>query len=404
MFGTTVGTAMGHVGGHVPGKKKTLTYQNKETTPKTPTFRAQNYVADYGGCGHWRQMWPAQMINAYQYGIVHNSSKMVSDAQFYKGLNSVRIQRQVSVDQRKFFNFLKKVSTQNNMHLMYDIDDVFIYDDIPGYNKFKSAYKDPTLKENGLAMMRECTEVTVTCNYMKQYYSQWMNNITIIPNYMPRHWLDRYYDEDRLAKNYTLNIKKRKKPRVLYAASGAHFDVEGRNKNQDDFSHIADVVRKTCNDIQWVFVGGFPPTMNDLVKSGKLEFHPWTWIPDYPKMIYDLNVNLTIAPLQDNTFNRCKSDLKFIEAGAFGLPCMCQDMVTYTHAHHKFNTGDELIDNIHSVLADKSVYLRACRKAREYANTRWLEDHIGKYVELYTAPRGDSRRKELNLLQQENTI
>lgn len=404
MFGTTIGTTIGHVGGYTPGKKKDITYQNKETTPRTPPLRAQNYVADYGGCGHWRMMWPAQMINAYQHGIVHSSSKMVSDAQFYNGLQSIRIQRQVSEDQGKFFNFLKKIASQTGMHIMYDIDDVFIYDDIPKYNKFHVAYKDPILKETGLRIMSECSEVTVTCNYMKQYYSQWMDNITVIPNYMPRHWLDRYYDEDQLAKNYSLNIKKRKKPRVLYAASGAHFDVESRNKNQDDFSHIADVVRKTCNEIQWVFIGGYPPTMKDLLVSKKIEFHPWKFIPDYARLIYSLNVNLTIAPLMDNTFNRCKSDLKFIESGAFGLPCICQDMVTYSNAQHKFNTGEELIDNIKSILTDKNVYMKACRAARAYADTRWLEDHIGKYVELYKHPRGSQYRKKLNLLQQENTI
>lgn len=406
MFGTTIGSTMGHVGGHIPGRKlsRDMTYQNKETTPKTPTMRGQNYIADYGGCGHWRMMWPSHLINSYQRGVVHNTSKMISDPQYYNGITSVRVQRQVSADQRKFFDFLKKISAQTNSHLMYDIDDVFIYDDIPGYNKFKSAYKDPSLKENGLSIMRECTEVTVTCNYMKKYYNQWMNNVTVIPNYMPRFWLDRYYDENRLEKNYTQNVKKRKKPRVLYAASGAHFDVTGRNKNQDDFSHVADVVRRTCNEIQWVFVGGYPPYMKDLLDQNKIEFHPWVWIPDYPKMIHNLNVNLTIAPLMDNTFNRCKSDLKFIEAGAFGLPCMCQDLVTYTHAHHKFTSGDELIDNIKSVLVDKSVYMKACRKARQYADTRWLEDHIDKYVELYSFPRSHANRKQLNLLQLDNTI
>lgn len=404
MYGTTLGSTVGHVGGSVLGKTPTITHQNKTTKNTTSKLRAQNFVADYGGCGHWRMMWPTQLINAYQHGFIHNSSKMVIDPNFYKGMSSVKFQRQVSEDQEKFFSMVKKIASKTNMHLIYDIDDVFIYDDIPGYNKFRSAYKSPTIQETGLRIMSECSEVTVTCNYMKQYYSQWLNNVTVLPNYMPKFWLDRYYDENKLTKNYTQNIKKRKKPRVLYAASGAHFDVAGRNKNQDDFSHIADTVRKTCNEIQWVFIGGYPPYMQDLLQSKKIEFHPWTWIPDYPEMISKLNVNLTIAPLMDNTFNRCKSDLKFIEAASFGLPCVCQDLVTYTHAQHKFTTGDELIDNIKAIVKDKSVYMKACRKAREYANTRWLEDHIDKHVELYKHPRDSQHRKELNLLQQVNTI
>jgi glycosyltransferase involved in cell wall biosynthesis len=328
---------------------------------------------------------------------------MITLERYYDDLTSVRIQRQVTKDQFSFFSFLKN-TLSDEQHLIYDIDDVFIYEDIPGYNKFRSAYRDPELKEYGLRMMRESNEVTVTCDYMKQYYSQYMDNITVIPNYLPRLWLDRFYDIDLLAKNYSLHVKKKKKPRILYAASGAHFDVDGRNKYIDDFAHLVEVVRKTYNDYQWVFLGGFPPPLADLMNSNSIEFHPWSPIPDYPRFIHKLNVNLTIAPLLDNTFNRCKSDLKLIESAAFGIPCICQDMITYSDALYKFDTGDTLIDNIKNILRDKNTYLKACRKTREIADARWLEDHIEEYVELYKYPKGSSMRKQLNLLQVDSTI
>jgi O-antigen biosynthesis protein len=399
MFGTTIGNTYGSVFGT---SKPNSSLESTAPPVDDGVKRSINYIADYGGCGHWRVIWPSSLLNAHQRHIVHSNSSMITSPEFYRDITSVRLQRQVTSYQQKFFEFLE--SANKDMHIMYDIDDVFIYEDIPGYNKFRAAYRDPAIKETGLSIMKKCSEVTVTCNYMKEYYEQYVDHVTVIPNYMPKFWMDRYYDEVRLAKNYDRNVKKRKKPRVLYAASGAHFDVTGQNKYVDDFSHISDVVRNTVNDIQWVLLGAYPIPLRDLVTSGKIEFVHWKMIPDYPDHIHSLKINLAIAPLMDNTFNKCKSDLKFIESGAFGIPCICQDLITYNHAHYKFTTGDELIDQIKALLKDKPTYLKACRKAREYANTRWLEDHIDLYDELYKFPRGSDKRKQLNLLQQNNTI
>lgn len=40
---------------------------------------------------------------------------------------------------------------------------------------------------------------------------------------------------------------------------------------------------------------------------------------------------LTLAPLVDTPFSRCKSDVKFLESGAFGAPTLASDSVVYRH-------------------------------------------------------------------------
>jgi glycosyltransferase involved in cell wall biosynthesis len=42
-----------------------------------------------------------------------------------------------------------------------------------------------------------------------------------------------------------------------------------------------------------------------------------------------LNLNLAIAPLADNAFNRCKSHLKILEYGILGLPVIAADLEPY---------------------------------------------------------------------------
>ena len=78
--------------------------------------------------------------------------------------------------------------------------------------------------------MRAVDEITVTNKFMQGYYREKTGNqnITVIPNYPPKWWMGNFYDKDKVMRNYT---KTRKKPRVVYCASGAHFDVENRENS-----------------------------------------------------------------------------------------------------------------------------------------------------------------------------
>jgi len=138
--------------------------------------------------------------------------------------------------------------------------------------------------------------------------------------------------------------------------------------------------------------------LQELVRAGKIEFHPWAQLYNYPEKIYNLKINMMVAPLQDSTFNKAKSDLKYIEASCFGLPIACQDLCTYEDAPIKFRTGDEMIDQIDATLSKKGKYMNICAKARKVAESRFLEneENISKYYELYTFPYKDSERKYLN--------
>ena len=289
------------------------------------------------------------------------------------------------------------MADKNDIRLIYEIDDICFHEDIPDYNKYKTAFTDPAIRNSAQEMMAMCDEITVTCPFMKEYYSSKTGNknVTVLPNFMPKFWLGRHSNINRTMESYDNN---KKKPRVLYAGSGAHFDIENRVKFKDDFYHVNDVIRKTVDKYQWVFLGAHPLPIRDLVQSGKVEFHPWKKLYEYGQGLYDLNVNIIVAPLQDNTFNRAKSDLKYIEACALGLPIVCQDLCTYENAPIKFKTGDEMIAQIEHTLHDRKRYKSLCRKATQYGDTRWLEDdrNIDCYTELYQYGVNDPRRVNLS--------
>ncbi len=241
-----------------------------------------------------------------------------------------------------------------------------------------------------------CDEVSVTCQYMKDLYKErtGKNEITIIPNFPAKFWIGNYFNPDRI--NY-LYDKNKKKPRILYTGSGAHFDVENRVNQKDDFEHVVKSIIDSRHKYQWVFIGAYPVGLHSYVQRGEIEFHQWQRLYDYPQKIYDLGVQMTVAPLQVNSFNKSKSDIKYIEACAFGLPVACQDMCTYENAEIKFKTGDEMLFEIEHELKRAGHYKNSSHKRRRVAEERFLEtgDNLNCYSELFFTPYGSPERKTL---------
>jgi glycosyltransferase involved in cell wall biosynthesis len=369
------------------------------TPPEQNLSRVIQYYADYSGCGFWRMIWPEHLLNAFNLMTVHGSTVMNLDPRYYIHTKVVRIQRQATSHQLKFVQFLKEISKEIGFRLIYEIDDLVFSEDIPDYNKYKPAFTDPEIRKNCQDIMSLCDEVTVTCPFMKQYYMEKTGhpNVTIIPNFPPKFWLGHFYDEKQISNNYDTY---KKKPRILYAGSGAHFDVDNRVGQNDDFAHVVKAISDTVDKYQWVFLGAYPLPLGHLVQSGKIEFHPWQNLYNYGEKIKNLRINMLVAPLQNNNFNKSKSDLKLVEANAFGLPIACQDLCTYENAQFKFNSGEEMLAQIDDVLSKKGRYMNISTKARRDANSRWLEndENIHCYTELFNHPYGHKERKRLNAI------
>ena len=346
--------------------------------------RAISYAADHQGCGFWRIHWPESIINGQQMGIISNNNFMILQESFYSGIKSVRIQRQVTPAQYQFVKFLRDLSDKtNNFKIYYEIDDVIFAEDIPTYNKAREAFVDPAIAATATKIMQLCDAITTPTKYMSGYYTAktGVKSITI-PNYMPKFWMDRYYSKQKVVDNYEKN---KKRPRIGYVGSPTHFNIGNTPGARDDFADILEVITKTIKDFKWVIMGGLPAELANYVREGHIEYRPWARIYDYPQAYNDLNLNVAIAPLQNNPFNLAKANIKYIEAGAFGVPCICQDLEPYKCASMRFNTGAELIDQIKKLTSDRRRYLTESDNTYKFASTFWLEDHIHEFAQLYFA-------------------
>lgn len=358
--------------------------------------RALNYLADYGGCGYYRCMAPNLLLNLYQKAVVVESTAMILDPRFYQTVQAVKFQRQATHYQRDFIKNLKEISKQNGMKLIYEVDDVVFSEDIPMYNRNRDAFTDPKIRECILEILSMMDEITVTCDFFRDYMIEKSGNkkVTTVPNYLMKWWFDRYYNLGDLIKKYDKN---KKKPIVAIFASGTHVDVLNRVNQQDDFAHVVNHIIKTRTEFNWHFYGSYPLPLKPFIDKGEIKFFPWVQLPDFPEAMAKSGAQVTFAALQDNNFNRAKSNIKLIEAGALGLPCVCPDMVTYKDAFLKYKTGDEFIDCLKTVLKNQSVYADYCKKARAHSEKFWLDDekNLMKHHEVYFTPFGSPERKFL---------
>jgi GT2 family glycosyltransferase/glycosyltransferase involved in cell wall biosynthesis len=108
-----------------------------------------------------------------------------------------------------------------------------------------------------------------------------------------------------------------RKPRVGWAGGSTHIA---------DLALIADVVKALAEEVDWVFMGMMPAGCKPYVH----EFHKgYANILDYPAGLAALNLDLAIAPLEDNLFTACKSNLRLLELGACGYPIICSDVPAF---------------------------------------------------------------------------
>ena len=134
---------------------------------------------------------------------------------------------------------------------------------------------------------------------------------------------------------------------------------------------IAEVVRELADEVEWVFMGMCPEPLQPYVH----EFHPGVDIEVYPRALARLNLDLALAPLEDNRFNACKSNLRLLEYGACAIPVVCTDIEAYRDGlpvTRVRNTTREWVAAIREHLADPDGRALAGDKLRQAVRKDWM--------------------------------
>ena len=353
-------------------------------------------VADVGGCGFYRVLSPYWTVrNLLKDSMFSESIKPIVDANYFRGVSHVMVQRPVMELQHKYFTkFLQPLSEKYGFWLTLNIDDITSC--IPSYNSASLLYDKKETQDKIRDMCNVTDFLIVTTEYLKQCYHEDygipLENIIVIKNYIARWWLGEAYRLEEKVQQYN-EFKKR--PRIGIISSASHFDHKNKNDGVDDFTHINDFIRSTCGKYEWCFYLRVPKQLEDLARDRKITVYPGSDILNYLRELNDKKFQMIVAPLMDNRFNRCKSNIKQIESWGLGIPAICQNLPMYAdHSDLVFNDANDLQNQIDRVLQSENKYRKIVRDNRhivDYGDSKaptgyWLEKNIAPWYKLFTLP------------------
>jgi glycosyltransferase involved in cell wall biosynthesis len=236
------------------------------------------------------------------------------------------------------------------VHLLVDSLDLNQYDEAMWNDHFASIARIG-------ATLRLCDSVITTNDYLarcvKDYAPQL--NTAIMPNYLNREQQQLSQDIYRAKRNSD------------WARDGRiHIGYfSGSPTHVRDFAIAAPAICRLLesNPRTMLRVVGFLDPDQQLMRyRDRIEFHPLQDFINLQRLIAEVEIN--IAPLQDNAFTNCKSELKFFEAAICGTLTLATPTFTFRNSIAHGRTGflvpssgwDLALQEAVAVVEDKSRY------------------------------------------------
>lgn len=128
---------------------------------------------------------------------------------------------------------------------------------------------------------------------------------------------------------------------------------------------------KNFKDIKLRIVGkmDLPTSAEDFIKSGQIEFYPLVDFLELQRLIAEVDVNL--APLVDNVFTNCKSELKFFESAIVETPTIASPTFAFKTSIKHGKTGflcrpGEWYDQILELYKNRGLSKEIALAAKDY--------------------------------------
>jgi GT2 family glycosyltransferase len=260
------------------------------------------------GAGQYRVIEPLEMLQ--DQSLVQSSIIMPMANRQTRVLQPIELVRaqpdtlvlQHSVDDAQLPLIEQYKKALPNIHILQMVDDLmgFVPDKHPS-RRFQSREGHTRMIE----AIKRSDSMIVTTEPLKNHYEKYIKNVKTIPNCLAKHWF-----------NLAPVKNKQNRLRVGWIGAGQH---------QGDLEIINEVVKVLSDRVDWVFMGMHTEQAKPYIK----EFHSFVSIKDYPKKMASLDLDIAVAPLEDNLFNQCKSNLRLLEYGAMSWPVVCADVLTY---------------------------------------------------------------------------
>lgn len=258
----------------------------------------------------------------------------------------------------------------NDLAHEFDLLKVYTIDDWVGKVPKESPHFIPELKNADKEIKKAiglCDKLIVTNDVLANVYG-YKQDTTIIPNYLPRLvWDSIYKTVFRLP-----NKDSQRKIRIGWSGGMGH---------PGDLAILKGIADQLGDKVRWVFLGMTPPDF-DVINS---EIHTGVAPNDYAKALYGLNLDLALAPLLNNDFNKAKSNLRILEYGACGYPIIASNVEPYksapiTKVEYKVEWW---VNEINKKISDlDALKVEGLELQKWVWDNYTLEDHLHEYSDL----------------------
>lgn len=294
----------------------------------------------------------------------------------YEWADVLYIQCLYAPDAYQFYASQKKAG--KGIIIDFDDDYINIPEDSPEQteiidkNSGESYSFPPHLRSVYVQMFVQLADVlVVTTEPLKQLYSPWAKNIQVIPNCVSP-------DMER-----DIPKTKNEKIRLLWSGSNSHLpDLE---LLKEPLNILAN---KYKDEIEFHFQGGLP--FNEIFPEIPIVSHPMCVFEEYLNVIQDINPDVALAPLANNSFNNCKSNLKFSQMTLMGAAFVGSKVGPYLDIENGkegflAKTSEDWVTHISSLIESDKLRSRCVDNATKLVKgSYYIDKHINRWQSLLT--------------------
>ena len=248
--------------------------------------------------------------------------------------------------------------------VVMEIDDNIL--SCPEYNPAAGTYgPNNNVRKITIQQMRESDAMVVSTPYLKEIYSEFNDHIYVVPNAI---------DFELWGKAQ----RKRNKGRLTIGWVG------GANHN-DDLLIIGPAIEYLTAKyphVEFVFGHGMHPNFRG--KKGVRWIQEFVRIDKYPKAVAKMGFDIGVAPLVDNAFNRAKSNLRWLEYSALGIPTVASNVGHFKETIEHGKTGllcegaGDFIGHLEMLIKDTAKRKELAKNAKAEVFKNWNIDNVVK--------------------------
>ena len=333
----------------------------------------------YEGCYYVRCMLP-MLHNGWDGAKKFLTSELDStEVMLQKALNSdiVVFQRPDTPDKTKAIKLLKQAGKK----IVFDNDDTYIPDsgfpmlDLPENKKFVKKFNSELYKN-----IKQADLVTTTTEMLAREYRMMNDNVVVLPNCIDE------FDWDEPIRNETDKVR-------IGLVGSVGYDgykvIEPLLKDLSKRDNIELVLFGLSKENWSGVINQLYSDTFKFIEENNVEWHAQVPMEKYNDTLNNLALDIMLIPRKETYFNKCKSNIKYLEASMLEIPVIASSFNNGPYEELDGKIGIKCKDkdfkyHTEKLINDKSLRRQIGKNARDYVLKNYnIEDWASKWMTAY---------------------